>query len=126
MKDLRLTVTINKPAHEVFAFTTDPTNTPKWIDAIVVEETNEWPAKLRTTYRNQNTAGVWREFVMTSFEPGKSFTLTSKDGYHVRYTCNPLDAHTTQLEYYEWMDEGELHDVLTAAVLEKLKRTIET
>ena len=126
MRDLKLTITINKPVHEVFAFTLDPQNTPKWIDSIAAEETSEWPPKLGTLYRNRGTTGAWREFELTAFEPDTTFTLTSKNGYHVRYTFMPLDEHTTEMEYYEWVDHGDLKDFLTLETLEKLKQIIES
>ena len=53
VKDKKIIIQINKPASEVFAFTTDPKNTPLWIDSIEHEEINEWPAKLGTVYRNR-------------------------------------------------------------------------
>jgi len=125
MKDLRLAITINKPAKVIFEFALNPKNTPTWVDFITVEETNEWPPKLGTIYRNQNPAGEWREYELTAFKPNKEFVLSKKGGYHVRYTLRPIDENTTKLEYYEWIDNGELTEVLTQDVLEKLKRVIE-
>lgn len=118
-------VTINKPAKDVFAFTIDPKNTPKWIDAIATEETNEWPPKIGTVYRNQITGGEWREYTMTKFEQDKTFTLSRQDGFHIRYTFVPLDGRTTKLEFYLWMDDGELKSRFTTATLEKLKQLVE-
>ena len=41
MKSNKLTIKIKKPVQEVFLFTTDPKNTPLWVDDCVKEETNE-------------------------------------------------------------------------------------
>ena len=125
MKELKLTIEINKPVEEVFAFTINPENTPKWIAFIVGEQTNEWPPKLGTIYRNQNTAGEWREFAVTAFDQDKRFELSAKHGFHVSYLLTPIDEGTTELEYSEWMDDGELEDILTIDILEKFKRAVE-
>lgn len=126
MKDKRLTIVINKPASEVFEFTTNPVNTPRWIDGIVAEETNEMPPKLGTIYRNKGQDGNWNEYEMTSFEKNKMFVLSRKNGnYHVRYTFTPINDSRCELEYYEWVDEGELDDTFSQEVLEKLKSIME-
>ncbi len=68
----------------MFAFVLDPQNTPRWIDSIEAEETNEWPARLGTVYRNRNGQGEWRECTVTAYEHNKMFVLSRKDGgYHV-------------------------------------------
>lgn len=126
MKDLKLTIQINKPVKDVFEFALNPKNTPKWIDGIIKEQTNEWPAKLGTIYRNQNTAGQWREFEITTFEQDKKFVLSSKNGLHVGYTFIPLNVNTTELEYSLWMEKGDLKAKITIEVLEKLKQIIES
>lgn len=126
MRDKKLTIVINKPVSEVFEFTTNPANTSKWIDGIVVEETNETPPRLGTIYRNKGESGNWNEYEMTEFVKDKTFTLTRLNGdYHVRYTFTPIESNHCDFEYYEWVDEGELDDTFSQDVLEKLKRIME-
>lgn len=126
MKDKRLTIQINKPVSEVFAYTTNPKNTPLWVDSIVYEETNELPAKKGTIYRNKNKEGKWSEYEVTSFEENKSFVFSLKGGsYHVQYIFKSILNNCTELEYYEWIDEGDLEEPFTIEVLEKLKSAME-
>ncbi|MFH1971373.1 MAG: DUF3284 domain-containing protein [Patescibacteria group bacterium] len=127
MKDNKLTIKINKPSAEVFVYYTNPKNTPLWWDAVTVEETSEWPIKIGTTYRSQSKeSGDWSEFTVTDLKENEVFELTSKDGkYHVRYTHKPLGENSMELEYYEWVDEGELVDPYTMEILGKLKTAIE-
>jgi len=126
VKDKKLSVIINKPVSEVFEFTANPTNTPKWIEGIVAEETNETPPKQGTIYRNKGQSGNWNEYEMTEFEKDKTFTLSRLNGdYHVRYTFKPTGSGSCDFEYYEWVDEGELDDTFSQEVLEKLKSLLE-
>lgn len=126
MKSKRLAIKINKPRNEVFDFVTDPANTPKWVDFIVEEKTDEWPPKLGTIYKNQDRAGEWRELQMTEFEQNKMFVMSNQaSGYHVRYTLKSLDNRTTELCYEEFVDKGELEGPFTIEILEKLKSIIE-
>src|SRR3990167_4022851 len=105
MKDNKLTIQINTPVSEVFAFTLDPKNTPKWIDSVSVEETSEWPVKVGTLYRNKGESSDWSEYTLADLQHNKTFTLTKKDdNFHVRYTFKWLDNNSTDFEYYEWVD----------------------
>ena len=119
-------VKINKPISEVFAFTLNPLNTSRWVDSIVKEEVNERPTKLGTIYRNVDKGGKWSTYTISSFEVNKLFVFTSEDkNYHCRYTLTSIDENTTELEYYEWMDKGELEGPFTLDILEKLKTILE-
>jgi Polyketide cyclase / dehydrase and lipid transport len=127
MKDLKLAITINKPAKEIFDFTLNPKNTLKWVDFIAVEETNEWPPKLGTVYRNRGADDAdWSELALTEFEQDRLFTMSKTDGsYHVRYTFTPISPDKTELEYYEWTDRSELSVPFTMEPLQKLKKLLE-
>ena len=115
---------INKPAYVVFDFTLDPKNTPKWVDSIEHEETDEWPPDIGTHYRNRNPQGEWTEYELTKYDRPSRFVL-SKIGtpYHVRYTFTPK-GRATELTYHEWVEEGELEAPFNQAALEKLKTVI--
>ena len=126
MKDNRITVTISKPLEDVFAFTTNPQNTHQWIESLVKEEANNWPVKVGTVYRNQNHQGEWSKYRVTKFEKNARFELVSDDGnYHVRYTYRLTPSNATELEYYEWIDEGELEDPFEEKTMKTLKRILE-
>lgn len=126
VKDNKLTIQIKRTANDVFAFTINPKNTPLWISSIVKEETSDWPVKTGTFYKNQNRVGKWTEYTVYAIKENEVFELASKDkNYHVRYTYKALDGKTCKLEYYEWVDKGELEEPFSLARLKKLKNVVE-
>jgi hypothetical protein len=125
MNESKLKIRINRPSDELFDFILDPLNTPRWIDGIVKEETNESPTRLGTVFRNQNLDGKWNEYKVTAFKPGLVFTLSQKNSdYHVTYTITPL-GKSSELEYFEWVDKGELEEPLAPVALQKLQAVME-
>lgn len=126
MRENKLKIKIKKLASEVMAFYINPANTPLWLDSIVKEETSEWPIKVGTVYRNQDKDGVWMEYMVVDYKENEIFELISKDkNYHVRYTHKDLGDNSSELEYYEWVDSGELPQPFTMEILEELKGMVE-
>lgn len=126
MKVNKLTVTINKSARNIFDFVLDPLYTPTWIDSVAYEEKNENTTKLGTIYKNKDSRGNWSVFKITAFKQDKMFVMSKKDSnYHVRYTLKPLSEGSCELEYFEWVEDGELEEPFTRDVLNRLKKVNE-
>ncbi len=126
MKDVRLIVSINRSAQEVFLFTINPENTGRWIDGIAREEADIFPPQVGTKYRNWDKEGHMNEYVVTRYEPHTCFQLDAlHQDYKVRYTYTSLSENETELEYYEWSESGQLHSPSMQEILEKLKVVME-
>ena len=125
MKEKKIVIQIRRPPKDIITCLLDPKNTPKWIDSIVVEQTNEWPPKVGTIYRNQNTNGAWSEYKVVALQDDMFEFVSTSSTYHVRYTLQPITPDTTELEYFEWMEKGELEHPFTMDILQKLKTVLE-
>ena len=126
MKEKKLVIEIRHPAKDIINFCLNPHNTPKWIDSIVIEQTSEWPPCVGTIYRNQNKSGVWSEYKVIALQDVMFEFVSTSSTYHVRYTLRPIDPNTTELEYFEWMEGGELAEPFTLDILQKLKSIMES
>lgn len=125
MKENTISVEFSKSPEEVFEFTINPENTHKWIKRIAKEQTNEYPVRLGTVYRNVDRNNVWTEYRVVKIEKNKVFELKEIDGsYSVRYTYEPLKNGNTRLIYFE-KDETDLKNPFEQKVLEELKSVLE-
>lgn len=124
-KENKISIIINKPVNEVFEFTTNPENTPRWIKHIKEEQVNERPIKIGTVYKNTNNGKDWDTYTVIEFERNKLFTLKQQDSsYQVSYIYESLDSNKTKLIYFEKDEEG-LNNPFSIHVLEELKLVLE-
>jgi len=127
MKKNKITIIIDKLIDEVFEFTTNPQNTHLWIPSIMEEIAEEYPPKIGTQYKNRGANFDWDFYKVVEFQKNKIFTLTDLDNnYHVKYTYRRLDNNQTEMEYFEWMKNGELSNPFTEDIIQKLKSVIES
>lgn len=128
IKSSTLSIIIHKPIDVVYAFTTDPHKTPEWIHSIAAEQTNEWPPRQGTIYRNRGQSGPWSIYKVTKYVKEKEFELTKQDKstYRVNYTYTTCPDGSTKLVYHEWVTNGELDNPFTQDALKKLKIAIES
>ena len=126
MRENKLTIFINKPIKEVFDYSLESNNVPKWITSIKEEIPEERPVKLGTQLRNIGINGKeWNKYKMIEFNPPKTFTLKRLNGdYFVKYTCSEKDEGT-EFEYFEWAENGDLDGLMEMSALELLKEKIE-
>ena len=126
MKENKLTIVINRPVEEVFEFTTNPKNTHLWIPSIDEEVADEYPPKIGTQYRNRGNGSDWNVYKVLEFENNRLFTLTDEENnYVVKYSYKKLDDNNTEMEYFEWMNNGELSSPFTMDIIESLKEVME-
>lgn len=126
MKENKLTIYIDKPMEDVFMYSLESDNVPKWINTIEKEISLERPVKLGTKLKNKGfNSNEWNEYEVIEFLPPKTFTLKkTNDDYFVRYTCTE-NGTGTNFEYFEWAEKNNLEDIMEMDALEQLKKIIE-
>lgn len=126
MRENKITVVINKPIEKVFEFTTNPKNTHSWIPSIQEEVAEAYPPKIGIQYKNRGKNSDWDFYKVVEFELNKIFTLSDlNNNYHVKYTYKKLGDEQTEMEYFEWMENGELKNPFTEDILQNLKSVLE-
>lgn len=126
MKENKLDIFINKPVKEVFDYSLESDNVPKWITSIKEEIPLERPVKKGTQLKNIGfNTDIWNHYEVIEFEQNKTFTLKRLNGeYFVKYTVT-LKDDGTDFEYFEWAENGELDGLMEMSALELLKECIE-
>jgi len=125
MRENKITVVIDKPIDKVFEFTTNPQNTHLWIPSISIEVADEYPPKINTRYKNRGESDNWDEYKVVDIKKNEVFILSDLDeNYFVKYTYRKLDDNKTEMEYYEWMTNGELSKPFSESILGNLKKII--
>jgi len=126
MKKNKLIVEINRPIDKVFKFTITPPNSSKWIPGVVKEETNEWPIRIGTVYKLTDKDGKSSEVVVKAIKENVMVEWITRDkNYHCRYTYKPVNEDLSKLEYFEWVDTGDIEEPFTQSTLESLKKALE-
>jgi hypothetical protein len=126
MNKNKLTIVIDRSSKDVFEFTVNPKNTPLWISHIQEEAADAYPPKIGTIYKNRGASDSWDNYIVVELDKNKIFTLKASDNnYHVRYTYRKVSATSMELEYYEWVNQGELSNPFTRKTLNKLKEVME-
>lgn len=121
----RLVIHIKKKPVEVFDYILNAENIIKWLPSIKYETSSDIPYKLGTVVKDYDHNNNLTQFTISEFKRGEIFTFDqTQSKYHVTYKFNSIDEGT-ELEYFEWVDEGELEDPFTLEPLELLRELLE-
>ncbi|NQZ85134.1 MAG: hypothetical protein HRU03_05440 [Nanoarchaeales archaeon] len=123
MEQNTLSIIINKPAVQVFKFTTNPSNTHLWVPFVDEEIIDKYPIKLGTIYKSRREK-YWNESKVTQFKINKLFKLENNK-FSVKYKYEIIDENKTKLIYIETIKQGTLTNKFEIKVLEKLKHIVE-
>ncbi len=120
-------VEIKCSVNKVFAYTTDPQNTPKWIHDIAWESRSQEDVKAGTIYKNQNIEGDIQEFLITEIEKDKIFALKRlSDGYICVYHYTQVRENLSELKYEEWNPDGKYFAPMSSDYFQILKKILES
>jgi len=126
MNKNKIIIIINRPITEVFEFTTNPINTHLWIPEIKEEVSEKYPPNINTIYKNKESSGKWNYYRVIEFVRDGVFALRSEDdNYFVRYSYKKINESKTEMQYLEWVKEGEIKNPFTLEILQNLKKIME-
>jgi uncharacterized protein YndB with AHSA1/START domain len=113
----RVTVHIDRPIDEVFAFVSDPANFPRWAGALVKEsrQTSRGPLGVGTTFTQLNVL-MGRRFLsvmqVVTYDPPRRFDYETTSGpirFTGHYTFEAVDGGTRFTSVDESEPSGFLH-----------------
>ena len=122
MKTNEIRIEIKAARKKVFEFTVEPKNKTKWMTTIDSEICNTEQISIGSLYTNNNGT-----YEVSDYEKDVFFELTHKEtGYICSYSYHKVDENTTELVYFESMDDGsDLTEPMERKHFEKLKELLE-
>ena len=121
------TVTIRRPAEDVFMFLADFENVPSWNHAIQsTTKTSPGPVGVGSTYRQIRSEPSRREegFEVTVFEPTRRLTIDGEIGpFHARvdYRLEPIEGATRLINGVELRPSSAVSKVLAPFARSRVK-----
>ena len=100
MFQVQVSIVINRPLEEVFAFLSDLENNLKWRSGMIeAKKTSAGPIGVGTTYRMINNffgRQVEGEAVVTEYEPNRKYATMNKSGLPIKTqrTFEPVEGGT--------------------------------
>jgi uncharacterized protein YndB with AHSA1/START domain len=106
MIDFTIETRIERPAHEVFAYATDPARLATWqTNTVSATVEGDGPLGLGSRLREVHRAPGGKEFPslleVTEYEPGRAFALHVLEGtpVHLQMTFEPTESGGTLLRF---------------------------
>ncbi len=126
-----ITVTINRPIEEVFAYITTPENNVYWVSgATEVTKLSEGGGQVGTTYRFERTI-LGRKIegtgTVTEFQPHHTFAYESTSGpfpFAIRYAFEPV-AGGTRLHFRIEGEPGGFFQLVGPLLIKRIKKQYE-
>ena len=122
MKTQEIRILIHQNTRTVFEYSLEPKNKSLWINGMKEETTDTEQIGLGTIYSNDLGS-----FEVTDYQRDTYFELTNNDtSYQCSYTYHKIDEETTELVYFEYMQDGsDLAEPMDRKYFEKLKELLE-
>jgi uncharacterized protein YndB with AHSA1/START domain len=130
METFENTVTIRKPAGEVFGFLADLENVPRWNHAIEsTTKTSAGPVGVGSTYRQMRSQPRRSEegFEVTAFEPAAHLGVEGEIGpFHARleYRLEPIEGGTRLLNGVELEAASVVSKLLAPLAASRVKASV--